>query len=179
MRKVLTIMKIGKSLLPPLKYPLRKVRDFIVLIPYRGKGRYCPVCNKSSRKFGKYGRVPREDAKCMYCGALERHRLVWLYFKVKTDLFSRDPIKMLHVAPEARFQKLLKQELGAGYITADLHDSQAMVQMDITDIGYPDELFDVIYCSHVLEHCQDDKKGNYPLNYPNPSLFPGPLDDPL
>jgi ubiquinone/menaquinone biosynthesis C-methylase UbiE len=25
-----------------------------------------------------------------------------------------------------------------------------MVQMDITDIHYPDNSFDVIYCSHVL-----------------------------
>jgi ubiquinone/menaquinone biosynthesis C-methylase UbiE len=33
-----------------------------------------------------------------------------------------------------------------------------MVRMDITDIQYPDEYFDVIYCSHVMEHVQDDKK---------------------
>jgi len=29
--------------------------------------------------------------------------------------------------------------------------------MDITDIQYPDKTFDVIYCSHVLEHITDDK----------------------
>lgn len=65
---------------------------------------------------------------------------------------------MLHVAPERCFEPILRQRLGDNYITADLFDPRAMVKMDITNINYPDESFDVVYCSHVLEHVQDDRR---------------------
>ena len=77
---------------------------------------------------------------------------------------------MLHVAPESAFEIRLKHDVGAGYVTADLLDSKAlskmvtthiacpMVNMDITKIACPDESFDVIYATHVLEHVQEDVK---------------------
>lgn len=74
-----------------------------------------------------------------------------------TDLFDGRPKQMLHVAPELPFKMLLKKKLGSGYLTADLFNPRAMIQMDITDIQYPGETFDVIYCSHVLEHVIDDE----------------------
>lgn len=59
---------------------------------------------------------------------------------------------MLHVAPEPAIERRLKQVPNLEYITADLLNPHVAVQMDITNIDYPSETFDIIYCSHVLEH---------------------------
>jgi hypothetical protein len=138
--------------------PLRTARDISLGAWYRGKGRWCPVCGQSSRMFRRGGTVPRDDARCPRCGAVERHRFVWLYFTRRTDLFDGRPKRVLHVAPEQSFEPRLRRRIGAGYLTADLLDPHVMERMDITRIHYPDESFDVIYCSHVLEHVEDDRR---------------------
>lgn len=51
----------------------------------------------------------------------------------------------------------LQRVPGIEYLSADLGSPHAMVKMDITATGLADDSFDLIYCSHVLEHVRDDR----------------------
>lgn len=131
--------------------------------------RYCPVCEQASASFLAHGVVGRDDALCPVCRSHERHRLVLLFMRRHTDLFDgrpmlladgrpANPMRMLHVAPEPELVPLFSAAVGTGYLTADIANPAAMEQMDIMDIRHAEASFDVVYCSHVLEHIADDRK---------------------
>jgi predicted SAM-dependent methyltransferase len=122
--------------------------------------RFCPICQKTSSYFDLFGVKPRQDALCPHCGSLERHRLLYLFLREKMNFFNEDSKhrKMLHIAPENCLKELFEKQFCENYITADLYATNVKVKMDIMDIQYEDETFDIIYCSHVLEHVSDDRK---------------------
>ena len=65
---------------------------------------------------------------------------------------------MLHVAPELCFMSRFDALENLEYITGDIESPLAKVKMDIHEIPFEDNSIDIIFCNHVLEHVDDDKK---------------------
>lgn len=122
-----------------------------------GLTKFCPICTSSIRHFNPYGVNKRPNAVCPICFSLERHRLMWLYFQQKTDLFQKSPKRMLHIAPEACFIDRFSNLSHLDYWPGDL-DKPGIPTIDITDLQFPTNHFDVVYCSHVLEHVPNDRQ---------------------
>lgn len=121
---------------------------------YYGHNYTCNCCNKSFRKFLQKGNIKRLNAQCPYCGSLERTRVLLFFLRQETDLFNKR-LKVLHIAPEACLFNLF-QKLDIDYIDGDINPANATHVIDITNIQYPNNSFDLIICSHVLGHVPNE-----------------------
>ncbi len=145
---------IPRPLLIKLSYWVRPLIAFWL----KGKKYTDPIDGKSFRTFLPYGyEQPRENVLSPSTLSLERHRLLWLYLKNETDLFTKSQ-KLLHFAPEQAFYKRFKRLQHIEYTTTDLNSPLAEVKADICELPFADNSFDVILCNHVLEHIPNDTK---------------------
>lgn len=141
----------------PLLIKLSLIFSKVAPIIYYGNKFEDPISGKTYRKFLPYGysgRAKRSNVLCPGSLSLERHRLLWLYLKEKTDFFTKKR-EMLHIAPEQCFYKLFKAMPNLNYLTGDYNSPIADIHFDLHKAPFDDNKFDVIFCNHVLEHVED------------------------
>ncbi len=141
----------------PLLIQLSLLFSKIAPLLYYGNRYEDPITGKTYRKFLPYGysgRAKRKNVLCPGSLSLERHRLLWLYLKNKTDFFTA-PHAMLHIAPEQCFYKLFKGMKNLKYTTGDYNSPIADIHFDLHHAPFEDNTYDVIFCNHVLEHVDD------------------------
>ena len=142
----------------PILIKLSIIFSKIAPLIYKGNKHLDPISGKSYRKFLPYGysgRAKRPNVLCPGSLSLERHRLLWLYLKERTDFFTAAH-SMLHVAPEQCFYRKFKSMNNLKYVTADLNSPIADIHMDLHHTPFEDNSFDIIFCNHVLEHVEND-----------------------
>jgi SAM-dependent methyltransferase len=151
--------KVKESLGPV--FPIaNKIRLFFLRIKYAGNNVVCTCCKSRFREFAPFGDNRRKNAWCPKCESLERHRLLWMYFENKTNLYT-SPLKVLHIAPETVFFHLFKKQKNIDYLPGDIYAHlypNGTVYFDLLNHNLPDNSFDVIICNHVFQYIEDDKK---------------------
>lgn len=129
-------------------------------LKYAGNSVVCPCCKSTFREFAPFGDSRRKNAWCPSCEGLERHRLLWIYFEKKTNIYSR-PLKVLHIAPETIFFKQFSKQQNIDYYPVDIFPHlypSGTKYFDVLNPSYPDNSFDVIICNHVFQYIEEDKK---------------------
>ncbi|NNL81678.1 MAG: class I SAM-dependent methyltransferase [Flavobacteriaceae bacterium] len=145
---------VPRPLLIRMSYLVRP----LTMLALKGNRYTDPLDNRSFRKFLPYGYLTtRENVLSPSTLSLERHRLLWLYLKNKTDFFKA-PLKVLHFAPEQAFLSRFRKLKNLDYTTTDLNSPIADIKADICDLPFDDDSYDFIICNHVLEHIPDDRK---------------------
>jgi SAM-dependent methyltransferase len=138
-------------------------------------GHYCCLCGRRVQRFLPYRHglsslptVAREadiigsdveNFECPSCGCHDRERHLSMYLHAAGLMTALRSARILHFAPERQLQRVIAQSVPLEYLRADLHPAQrGVMRVDLTNMPFPDDRFDLVIANHVLEHVSDDAK---------------------
>lgn len=137
----------------------------------------CPLCGKSvsylpnngyftrqkkTHKFPYWNAgmesISEEKRSCPECGALDRERMMALFIQMLQPA-EDERLKVLQIAPAKALEDWLIQQPDIDYESTDLMMEGVTFQSDIQDMKMvSDGTYDLVICSHILEHVKDDRK---------------------
>ena len=169
------LKRLVKECTPPLLYKaIKRMRT-----TNNENSFICPVCNKTVRTFLRlpifyddmmekyeyihslfcFETMNRKAYSCPHCSASDRNRLYAIYLNKIFQTLAKEKYTFLDIAPTKNLTEFIKKHDFIKYKSADLYMEGVDDKVDITDMNiYADNSFDMILCSHVLEHIDDDRK---------------------
>ena len=127
----------------------RSVRCFV---PYRGGKAFVPPLQMELKTVGS----DRDNFECPFCGCHDRERHAYMYLSRLGMIEGWASQRILHFAPEHQLRRLIGELAPVEYVLADLNPIDAHIScINIENIPFQDEYFDMIIANHVLEHVQN------------------------
>lgn len=152
---------------------ISRIKNKIKLISHSGSKYQCPYCGYNSKDLKIVGHDlnvlrdkqviggGRRAAGCFKCGSRDRERLLYAFIIEELKLPKNTSI--LHIAPEPKLSGVILKQNFKEYICGDLFTEgyqypEYVKNINVLDIPYEENHFDLLICNHVLEHIPDDQK---------------------
>lgn len=122
---------------------------FIILrvITYKSSTLYCIFCKKNCKGY-HVGLFPNFELACSSCHSLGRHR----HLSIFLESLKLDFLKIIHFSAEKQIKEIINKKKPYKYLCVNKYPNESEIFCDIENIHFNENYFDIVICSHVLEH---------------------------